>query len=302
MKYQKILATTLIFSALLSEAFGQRSMTIVGDDGLKLLYATVANITKSKVYSADLDGIIRLEAAANDSIRFSYTGYRFSTLRFGDIKGASITLSRNATTLEAVVIADCSKKGRVKISNFNRRRLFSSDTIFYWAFTRDSRHAIKLTSPETNAVLKSFSFWMEKVHDTPDSTADAPFMISFLAVDTLTGTPGEPLRDKPLIWFPRKTGRQTLNLDSLHLHIPESGIFVAFQYITDDKYFWSLPARAYCHSCPDVVVSGYGGELKYVKNSEYPAANYGIFSNQWSLSKSDKALQFEAVLSFCKKE
>jgi hypothetical protein len=296
-------AIIIIMLGFAGDAFSQAILRIVANRGEPLSYATIANITKKKLYSADNEGLLKLEADPQDSIEVTYTGFISRGFRYTEMKYAVITLDKNPSLLELVVVKDCEKKKKQAIKNFERKGFLSRDTIFYWSFPNDKgKYAVKIKSPEPKAVLTNLSFWTERVRNAPESTAYAPFMITFYEVDESTGLPGEALPVTPVVYFPKKTGRQTLKLDSLHLHIPDSGLYISFQYILDQNFNWSYPARLHCSSCPDMIITGYGAELKFVKGGDWPSAAYGFFNGRWSPMQRNMAIQLEVTVSYCTEE
>lgn len=293
----------IFFLAFTGNASAQATLQIIANDGTPLPYATVANFTKKKVYSADSAGVLKIEIDLQDSVQVSYTGFSLVSYRYSGVKYAVITLDKNPSLLELVVIKDCSRKVKLTIKNFQKKEFLRRDTTFYWSFADDkAKYAVKINSPDPRSVLKKFSFWIEKVFDAPDSTAYAPFMITFYEVNDTSGLPGAALPVKPIVYFPKRTGRQNLQLDSLHFTIPENGMYISFQYILNKKFAWSYSAKLHCSTCPDVPVTGYGAMLKFIKGTNDASAEYGIFSNHWSAMRRNMAIQLEATVSYCKEE
>jgi hypothetical protein len=108
----------------------------------------------------------------------------------------------------------------------------------------------------------------------PEYAVQCPFMISFYEYIPETQLPGELLYDKPLFYFPKKDGKQSLSLDSLNIFVPREGIFICFELIMDDRFQWSLKNG-------DSTVVNQGVLLDGVYSNDYRLAFFNYAKNTW---------------------
>ncbi|MGH2552199.1 MAG: hypothetical protein ACRDEB_00690, partial [Chitinophagaceae bacterium] len=171
----------------------------------------------------------------------------------------------------------------------------------------------RLSPLKANAILKDFSFWIEKVREAPDSSVLTPFLISLYEVSDTTNLPGELISYAPIFYFPKKSGKQTIKLDTLHIKIPYSGIYVSLQYIMNEAYEWK---QLFWHkdsagtTIIDSVRYRYGGIIQGLHSKDFDLVWYNGIKDEWiSIEQQSipnesfhSSIKCEATIKYCDDE
>ena len=133
----------------------------------------------------------------------------------------------------------------------------------------------------------------------PGFAVKSPLAISFYSCSETSILPAALLYEKPIFYFPKKNGKQILNIDSLNLHVPTEGIFVCFEFILDERYQWEQKVN-------DSIVVNQGVSIAGTKSDGYELAFFDYRVNGWKKfehQKSDNSrgtIKLETVYRYCK--
>ena len=316
----KIIAQFFLLVFYLFFAFktnAQQFKIIAAEDGAALPYATLINYTHPNLVSANVNGMAQLAAQVGDSIAVSYVGFKNTSFIFNSNTDETIHLFKETGVLSPITIINCKKMKQFKYSNKdsilfeimeNGNRNYFAGVAWDKGAWNNPQWAVRLNPEKENAILKNFSFWLEKPYAGPKSAIAAPLIISFYDVAD-SALPGNVLIESPIIYFPQKTGKQTLNLDSLHLRIPPNGIYVSFQCVMNEEYAWTeiVKWKDSTHQISkDTIFKRYGGRIDGVYTRNFDLAWFNPIKNKWFLfSKKSRendlhgSIKCEAVLKYC---
>lgn len=310
----KIVSGILLNALCLFFAFptnAQQFKIIAAEDGAALPFATLINYTHPNLVSANVSGIADLTAQEGDSIAVSYVGFKTTSFVFNTNTSPIIRLFKETVLMQPITIQKCNnEKSLLYINNTVNYVLKNGvrhyfDGLDWWGVRwKNSEHAIRINPEKENTILESFSFWLDKSPFGPKSAIQAPLIVSFYDV-TDSITPGNLLTETPLIYYPQKTGKQTLNIDSFHLRIPPKGIYISFQCVTNEDYAWTQTIKIN-GKINDTVIKCYGGIIVGVYSSDFEVASFNPIKNSWFLlskksGESDlhPSLKCEAILKYC---
>lgn len=300
------------------ETNAQHFKIIAAEDGEALPFATLINYTHPNLVSANANGMAELSAQNGDSIAVSYVGFKNTSFIFNSNIDHLIRLFKVISVLSPVTVQNCKKMKKFKYSNkdsVNFRIMENGNKAYFGGFEWHKRPwnkhqwAVRLNPEKENTSLKSFSFWLEKPFIGPKSAIAAPLIISFFDVsDSIL--PGNVLTETPLFYYPQKTGKQTLNLDSFHLRIPPNGIYISFQCVMNEDYAWNETIHwkdTTFHTSKDSVVEKFGGRIDGVYTRDFELATFNPIKNKWFIwASSNKykndfhgSVKCEAVLKYC---
>jgi hypothetical protein len=310
----KIVSGILLNAFCLFFAFetnAQQFKIISAEDGAALPFATLINFTHPIIVSANANGIAELNAKNGDSIVVSYVGFKSNSFVFNSNSNQTIRLIKAIEILPPVLVQNCKKMKSFKYRNKNAVKFITNENgvrtdyaglVWYKEFNVPT-FAIKLNPEKENAILNSFSFWLEKSYLGLTTAIKAPIIINFYEVTDST-LPGNPIRENPLLYYPQKTGKQILNLDSLHIRIPPNGIYVSFQCVMNEEYEWK--ETFHFSDSANHIYTGYGGRIEglFTKNLElvafYPLKNKWIFVKSTSGQKGlNCTIKYEALIKYC---
>ncbi len=265
-----------------------------------LPYATVANITKKKVFSADASGSILMAADAGDSLVISYVGYENKVVIWRNKPEEIILLQDDENMLAPLVFKACEKMIRIKDQHFGTEKPVNKfgQGYFGWSYGFSEQRAVKILSPNAGCKVVSLSFWTEDF-TAPAYATSTPMLISFYTVVENDSFPGQPFDIAPIVYVPTNKKKQTIHLDSLNFRIPAVGCFVIFQYIMDEKYIWKMTTRD-MNDGTEKVIDRYGISLKACWMPENPLLVKSSFVNQWFAPVKNSSLKYEAEFSCCK--
>ncbi len=300
-------------------ANAQNIKVVTGVDSLALPYATIINHSNPSIKTSDKNGLAKIIAHTGDTISISYVGYKTAHFSFGSAEIEVIRLFQEQINLPPVIIRNCpnyktltysNSKSSNEISSFNGVKNLFGGIIWSKANSLNSKIAIRLSPLHAYSTIQNFSFWVMKDTQAPDSTVLAPILISFYEVNE-EYLPGNLISQSPIVYLPKKKGKQTVNLDSLHLDIPPNGMYISLQYIMTEEYEWKqnihLKKKEEDAVYRDTVVTRYGGRFDGCCSKDFELASYNYLKNEW-ISWNKKAipndevhntLKCEALIKYC---
>ena len=321
-----------IFLLNVSHCFSQQIQVISEHNHVPLPFATLVNLTHPSMASADEAGILNLNAVIGDSLSISFVGYKTTNLIFNGDKIQQVKLVQEKITLPTVIIEKCKKEKTIKygntdsvdfiINNQGKKIHFmgglTSDFVFKNLFTSEQGiknylWAVRLNPKKENAHLIKLSFWLDKPLGALTNSINLPLILNFYNVEDSTDLPGHLIYESSIIYYPTQLGKQTLNLDSLHLKIPDNGMYVSFQHVINDKYSWKIKVKWVDSSkdiAKDTFFFGYGNEIEGTYCSkDFNLANYNPILNKWIFTngqtdekdeqKKKGTIKYEAVIKYC---
>lgn len=321
---QKVLSITLLLIATVlvrHNTVAQQIKVISSVDNSPLPYATVTNRTHPWVVSADRNGIAQIAAVPGDTLTISYVGYKTALLRFNG-NNVQVSLLQDQKILPLITIHSCRKTKEFSYNNIkaikgrrNNDELKKGFAGVIWSkgSNINAKIAVRLIPSRVNATLKDFSFWIEQAWQSPKSSVLTPLLISLYEVSDSTNLPGELLSNAPLFYFPQKSGKQTVNLDSLHVTVPSNGIYVSLQYIMNEEYEWkqlSWHKDSTGTTKIDSVIYRYGGLITGVRSKDFDLVWYNGIKDEWVSLGSlpipngnvHSSIKCEATFKFCDDE
>jgi hypothetical protein len=263
-------------------------------DNSPLPYATVTNHSRSSIVSCDDYGIAHLSIEKGDTLTISHIGYKTVTITYSGNLVQIIYLIPQQVSLPTVTVRTCKETRELTYRNFTPnkkgRNKETPENIFggvIWTkgTTAAVRTAVRLNPLQQNAILKNFSFWLERESEAPESSILNPLILGLYEVSDSTYLPGEFLLNKPIFYFPTREGKQTIELDTFLLRIPPNGIYVSLQYVMNEAYEWK---KYYFHTDSlgakiiDTVVYRYGGIIKGLRTENFDFVSYDGISGKWS--------------------
>ena len=312
----------LVFILFTYSTSAQQLRVISSVDSSPLPYATVTNHTHPLMYSSDKNGVANLTAQIGDSLSISYVGYKTQAVRFNGKQVQVVNLLREPTTLPTITLRNCTTTKEFKYKNLDMRSdlkglnsvIGFGGVVWSKAGSINQKAAIRLNPSKAQAILEDFSFWIFREPHAPKSSVSTPLMISFYEVSDSTHLPGDLISKAPIFYFPKKEGKQTIKLDSLHLRIPDGGIYVSLQYIMNEEYEWK-EATKWKDSIEDsvgrdTVIIRYGGRVDGLYSSNFTLAFYNGNTNKW-IAASKKpipnndihgTIKCEATIKYCEDE
>ncbi|MCX6324645.1 MAG: hypothetical protein NTZ41_10630, partial [Sphingobacteriales bacterium] len=246
----------------------------------------------------------------NDSISISYVGYEKLNLKIEGQKITTRQLRLDRKLLKAVKVQACKSYENSEYSNLIAD---SSDRKFAgvsWLGASNSKLAVMLTPSVANGHLESISLWLKRDIASPKSSIQAPFKISFYEVIDSSGLPGELINNRQIVYFPKKEGKQVIQLDTLNLRLPENGIYLVFEYIVLDKYKWSFTYLDKEKGI-DTTVIGFGARFDGVFAKQFLLAFYDYKTDHWffpgnrdktSADRIHGTIKFSARIRYCREK
>ena len=298
-----------------------QEITVVSDfDHSALPYATVMNHTQRTIVSTDMKGIVRLNATIGDTLSFSYVGYKTSVLYFDGETSLVISLLQQRKTLPEVTVYHCKSNHEYVHSNFvdigtKKRRAIEKNTfagVLWGKGTNiNAMIAVRLQPLKEFAVLKDFSFWIERPWGAPKSSVLAPLLISLYAVADNDNLPGEAISEKPIIYYPKGAGKQTIRFDTLSVHLPPQGVYLSLQYVTNEASEWSHKTKWRNSEkdsiSRDTILIKYGGLIVGERSKGFELASYHGIRGSWTFlppptgSDLPATIRCSATVQYCGK-
>jgi hypothetical protein len=295
---QRVISIIFILSASVLSGYktaAQEIRVISAADNAPLPYATVTNRTHPLVVSADATGTAHIKAAAGDSISVSYVGYKTALLLFNGDKVQAISLRRNQQVLPDIKVYSCKRTKELTYDNYrdyDRQKIYDDPSKtnfggFFWDKNGNAKScfAVLVKPSRPNATLKDFSFWIKKDFQAPKSSIHTPLLINFFEVADSSGLPGELISRGSIVYVPKKPGRQKLSLDSIHLVMPSSGIYVSLQYVMNEEYEWEEKTRfrksEQDTASIDTVFTRYGDVIGGLRSRESSFVFYNALRDKW---------------------
>ncbi|MFN0082751.1 MAG: hypothetical protein ACKVOM_09565 [Ferruginibacter sp.] len=263
------------------DAFAQTTIHIeAAETHAPLPYATIVIRTKQLLLFTDKDGNAINNFETGDSIDISYVGYENLHFIFDKKQPPTYLLTQKKSLLSTVEIKSCIPKKLSEYSNEEDDKTENKFGGLAWDFTTNTKVAVMVNPDVKNAFAISFSFWLLNYFQAPKIAIKAPMKLSFYEIVDSTSFPGELITDRQVIYFPKKQGKQTINLDSLHLKIPDNGMYIGIEYILDEKYKYSIK---YFDREAGVDTTGYryGARFDGVISNKFRIAFYYYFLDKW---------------------
>lgn len=279
-----------------------------------LAYASVANLTNGQMHFSDEQGRVAGNFEAGDSVFITYVGYQSIKARIENTC-QTFFLKQSALTLEPVKIVNCKDVIKHEYSNFNSDNSSNKfGGVGSWTKgAMNNKGAILFKPGIEQARLHSFSIWLERgyreiKYKLPKVAINAPLIFSFYSVNDSTELPGELITGQQIIYHPKKDGKQIISIDSLCIMVPKEGIYIAFQYVYNEKYLY--PQRFIDKQKGiDSIYMAYGARIDGVYTKECPLSFFDFKSNTWVFPmfrdksirhKPHGTIKFSAELSTCK--
>jgi hypothetical protein len=280
------------------------------DDHRPLSYATVVNLTRNKIFSSDENGLVSANFEIGDSIVVSYIGFQNSRGKINLPGNLTYFLKPLNKFLDPVKIISCKNVETHEYSNLaadTTERKFGGVSWFKSAI--NAKVAVMLKPGFEDAALHSFSIWLRRGMGTPKSAMKAPLVFSFYNIDDSSLLPGELISNQKVIFYPKKEGRQTIGVDSLHIRIPKAGIYVCMEYVYDEKYQYPM-RHIDKEKGIDTLIYAYAGLIDGVFSKDYTLSFYSYLNDSWFFPmKRDKSyvfrerhgtIRFSATLTTCR--
>lgn len=264
-----------------TDVFAQTTMHIgAAETHAPLPYATIVNRTKQLLSFADKDGSVNNIFEDGDSIDISYVGYENLYFIFTKQKSLTVLLTPKKSLLSTVEIKTCIPKKLFEYSNQEDNKPDKKFGGLAWDFSNNAKVAVMVQPNIINSYASYLSIWLFENYGAPRITIKAPIKFSFYEIVDSTSFPGELITNRQVIYFPKKQGKQTINLDSLHLRIPDNGMYIGIEYILDEKY--KYPMR-YVDTAKgiDSIGYSYGARIEGVISNKFRMAFYYYFLDKW---------------------
>lgn len=278
------------------------------NDKKPLTFATIANISTQIVSSADTVGMAKVITQIGDTLVISYVGYVEQKILVTESKFIdTIFLHRSQKVLPEIFMRSCNNTENIKISNVDSGKTIGTFIgVMCSKGKNNGKVAVKIQSRKEDAgLLKSFTFWLKKrsFGTSAPHAIKSPFIISFYDVTNDTNLPGELLYQEPIFYFPKKEGKQKLKIDSLGIRVPHEGIYIAFEFIMDERYQWNMQGKD-----SSIILQGemIQGEYAY----GFDLAFFDYSTNYWATAKKPigsklpnnlhGTIKMEALIKYCK--
>lgn len=212
--------------------FSQKTIHLVSKEtNQPLPYASIVNHTKHQLFFSNEKGILEHGFENGDSISITYVGYRKLDLIYNGIENLSFKLELLPSLLTSLTISACKKWKKDLYSNLEGDSSNRSFGGLQWNDRSSNVKVAVLLEPEkVNGYLNDFSIWIERFFMAPKESFKAPVKFSFYEKIDSTGLPGNLISNKEIIYQPKKTGRQLITADSLHIFIPPDGLYLCIEY------------------------------------------------------------------------
>ncbi len=277
------------------------------EDHTSLSYATVVNYSKHSLLFADEQGNLSANFQNGDSIGISYVGYDDLDTRFDSTNMQPYSLSSKKQLMQSVRVQSCKKWKNVDYSNLTgdpSARAFGG--VSWDKRAMNAKIAVMLKPPGKPGRLNAFSIWLKKNIAAPKISVRAPIKFSFYDID-VDSLPGELISNRQVIYLPKKEGKQTIRLDSMHLKIPAKGMYLCIEYVMNEKYEW--PVRYIDTSKGiDTTIMGYGASLDGIFATDFVVAFYNYYEDSWHfpgnndrsvLHRIHGSIKCEAEIEYC---
>ncbi len=305
MKFQNnfVIIFLIISFFLQNTTFSQTKITISsGVDASPLPFATIVNSTNKTFYTADEFGQIMLQANLYDSLIVSYVGYNTNSYVFL-IADTVIKLYPKLNNLPIVNIIPCITFAYQYVNNYDSSKndnSFSGYNIGEYNNYNSGKFAMLIKSPIPNAYLNKITFWLNEIFFAPKKAIQNPLSVFFYKVIETTLKPGDAILNNPIIIYPKRAGSQTINFDSVHIKIPEQGIYISFQYLPDKKFMWEHTHTIDADSVK-IKKTRFGGVIAGVRSKPTYISFYNVIKDSWTIPKiTTGQVKYEIKLKYCK--
>jgi hypothetical protein len=300
----------ILCTGIASASFAQLSIHVKSAEGAQSLpFATILNTTKHQLYFADENGILSANFQLGDSLLISYVGYKSLKAQISQ-PAHTFILVPSEGTLPTVTIGSCKLSQKHTYSNLladSFRRKFGGVCCWKKGAT-NARIAVMLKWDMDAARLRSFTIWLKRAMGAPKLSVLAPMAFSFYSIDEATMLPGDLISNQQVIHFPKKEGKQTLRIDSLHLPISPPGIYISMEFIYHEKYAWASRFIDTARGI-DAAIIEFGSRIDGIFAKDFTLAFYDYEKDQWSfaggadqstLTKVHGTIRFSAEIYACK--
>mgnify|MGYP000353785577 CR=1 FL=1 len=228
MEFIKIVVCLLLVSSA-SELVAQRSGKVIDSTtNDPIPYVNIWIESTDEGTSSDINGSFLIEdLMPGQYLIFSAVGYDTKRIAASDLK-STISLNSIITNLDEVVITASKERQKVLIGNFKKSKI----NYFYSASSRPkicARYFGDIGRDHLNAQLK-----IVKIH-TKATVSEARFQIRIYGVGA-DNQPGDLLHDDNIFGIAKKGNKVTVvDLSEYHIAIPETGIFIAVEWLVIDE-------------------------------------------------------------------
>ncbi len=244
-----------------------------------LSFATIVNYSQKILLFSDLEGNANINFKNGDSINISYVGYETLYFIFNKEKPLTYLLKQKKLLLNTIEIKACIPKKLFKYSNEgdNPEQNFGG---LGWDFNYNAKVAVMINPNVKNAFASSLSIWLFNNYKAPKIAIKAPIKITFYKIVDSTSFPGELITDRQVIYFPKREGKQIIDLDSLHLKIPDNGMYIGIEYILDEKYKYPIRYVDTARGI-DSIKYKYGARFDGSFSTKFKMTFYYYFLDKW---------------------
>lgn len=298
----------LLFTITLAVSNSLYSQTTLfiksSNDNSPLIFASISNISTKSSFSTNDAGIAKIKATNGDTLLITYVGYIDQKIIVGkDHNHDTIILKRAEKSLKEIYVKSCKKYKDLLISNADSGKTIGGFSgVMCTKGNYNGKVAVKIQNGKEYAKLKSISFWLKKMwHFSPPYAIQSPLIISFYSISDLN-LPGYLLYQNPLIYFPKKVGKQELKVDSIGVKVPPEGIFICIEFVMDEKYQWEQKVN-------DTIQINQGVLIDGVYSNGFELSFFDYQSNCWIKPRSENTqdpnrkhgtIRIEAKLKYCK--
>jgi hypothetical protein len=276
----KRIALTTILTSLFFTCFSQ-SIHIKSSQTLSpIAYTSVLNISKGKLHFTNESGIAEGNFDLGDSIFITHVGYKDLRSRIAEAN-QTFRLQQSEITLDTVLVSSCKNGIKQEYSNL------ASDVgggVCCWPKGASNVKVAVMLKPDAGDYwLNSFSIWLKRAWGASKQSILTPVRFTFYEVDKSSLLPGKFISNQQVIYHPKKEGKQTINVDSLHLKFGEVGMYVSIEYIDDGKYQYSSRYVDTAKNIDSVVIL-IGSLIEGRYTEGFTLAFYNYQTNTWSFA------------------
>jgi hypothetical protein len=309
--YFFIKPVTAFLLCLCSVSYAQTILHVESsEDHTALPYASIVNHTKHSLLFTDEQGNAAVNFTNGDSISISYIGYQMIKTVFTSKQKQDYILKQNQNLLEPVQIQNCKNWSGSDYTNLTADINATQFGGVAWdKGAMNAKIAVMLRPSFKQARLKAFSIWLKRDRSAPKVAVRAPIKLSFYSINDSSFLPGELISGQQVIYHPEKEGRQMIGLDSLHLAMPQNGMYVGIEYVMNEQYEW--PFRYLDENGIDTILIRYGVNIDGVYSKDFSLAFYNYENDHWffpahrdksTLGKIHGTIKCSAEILSCKDE
>ncbi len=270
-----------------------------------LSYATVYQFSGKSLFLCTNLGEIKLNIVGEDTISVSYAGYVNKIIPIGRNINVEVPLIRDIRILPDIVIKACAEWS--KGFSFKPEADSGSFGGFQWgSMAGKGRIAMFVPAKGNKSKLLSFVLYCKPGIRASKESVKAPIHFSFYSVDTATMLPSALLTTTTVIFKPKRSGAQQVNVDSIHFIIPESGFYLALESYQDDAYSYWIPMKMENGNIENVKMNGAALDGLYSKDTWL--SFYNFTTGKWifgggkpfDITRKHGAIKYEMKYAVCK--